>query len=186
MDVHLDAAAFKALSSRTRVELLKKLRDKPRSPTSLAHGMGLSVQAVDEHLRKLAAAGLAEKRKHAKWTYYALTPAGLHLVQPNRQPVYVLLGVSLLLLLASGLTVMDGLESPTAPSFQVVDAVVTSAPLSAKELQAQDTGPALAAAAPSPESAVRAELPWAAFFGFAGVAALLAAIVLWMRQNNRF
>ncbi|MDP2717360.1 MAG: winged helix-turn-helix domain-containing protein [Candidatus Micrarchaeota archaeon] len=216
MAVELDATAFKALSSKTRVELLKKLRDKPRSPTSLAHEMGLSVQAVDEHLRKLADAGLAEKRKHAKWTYYALTPAGQHLVAPSRQPVYVLLSIAFFLFMASTLTFMDAASATGAPAMadaaRAANAVAEKpaavpAPVNGvAESQAeptQDLGAASDMAkqtqdagamdnamaefdgrAPLPQPS--RELPWAGAFGFAGLSALVAAVVLWIRQNNRF
>lgn len=215
MAVELDAAAFKALSSKTRVELLKRLREKPRSPTSLSHETGLSVQAVDEHLRKLAAAGLAEKRKHAKWTYYALTPAGQHLVSPSRQPVYVLLSISFLLLAASALTFMDMAGASAEPGATALPAAGENPPaaISIAQEAAALPAPALSTAsdttkivpdarttdgasqtAESPASdgapleAVlpNRELPWAELFGFAGVAALVAALVLWVRQTNRF
>ncbi|MBI5225759.1 winged helix-turn-helix transcriptional regulator [Candidatus Micrarchaeota archaeon] len=104
MAVELDARAFKALSSPTRVELLKKLRHKPRSLTSLAYESKLSVQATDEHLHKLVTAGLVEKDKKSKWAYYQLTPAGASLVRTDRQPVYLMLAVSVMLLLAAAIT----------------------------------------------------------------------------------
>ena len=110
MVVQLDAHAFKALSSPTRVTLLKKLGVKPRSLTSLAEESGLSVQATDEHMHKLVGAGLVEKEKKAKRAYYRLSAAGRSLVQPDRQPVYLMLAVSFLLLLASGITWMQAPE----------------------------------------------------------------------------
>ncbi len=119
MAVELDSRAFKALSSKTRVALLKKMGAKPRSLSSLAGEAGLSVQATDEHLRKLAGAGLVEKTKTAKWAYYHLTDSGRSLVQPNRQPIYLLMGASILLLLASALTIMQNSSfAATAPAFQ--------------------------------------------------------------------
>ncbi len=102
MTVELNSQAFKVLSSSTRVALLKKIAEKPRSLTSLAQEMGLTVQSTDEHLRKLQAAGFVTKSRHAKWVYYQATPAGKQVVQPKSQTVYILLSVSFLLLLASG------------------------------------------------------------------------------------
>lgn len=103
MAVQLDARAFKALSSPTRVNLMKKLVVKPRSLSSLAEESGLSVQATDEHMHKLVQAGLVAKDKKSKWAYYQLTEAGRSLVQIDRQPVYLMLAVSMLLFLAAGL-----------------------------------------------------------------------------------
>jgi DNA-binding transcriptional ArsR family regulator len=204
MAVELDAAAFKALSSKTRVALLKKLKQKPRSLTSLAIESGLSVQAVDEHLRKLADAGLVEKRKHAKWSYYALSPSGLHLVQPNRQPVYVLLSISFFLLMASALTFVDqGITSKNnflpMEKGPVLSAEMPGEPvLSASTVQevdeAMDEGGSSGIEKDVKEKAVStnkstgeaSELPWASIFGFAGIAVLLAAVVLWVKKTNRF
>lgn len=103
MAVQLDSRAFKALSSPTRVNLLKKLGVKPRSLSSLAEEAGLSVQATDEHMHKLVQAGLVVKDKKSKWAYYQLTAAGRSLVQIDRQPVYLMLAVSMLLFLAAGI-----------------------------------------------------------------------------------
>lgn len=107
MAVQLDAQAFKALSSSTRVALLKKLGAKPRSLSSLAEEAGLSVQATDEHMHKLMQAGLVEKDKKSKWAYFRLTDSGRSLVSPDRQPVYLMLAVSMMLLLASAITWMQ-------------------------------------------------------------------------------
>lgn len=131
MAVQLDSRAFKALSSQTRVALLKKLVGKPRSLTALAQELGLSVQATDEHLRKLADAGLVEKDKKNKWAYYRLTPAGQSLVQPDRQPVYLMLAVSLLLFLAAGLSI-----SQNAPSFSAAALPTVQSPAALEKTSA--------------------------------------------------
>ncbi|MBI2445057.1 helix-turn-helix domain-containing protein [Candidatus Micrarchaeota archaeon] len=104
MAVQLDAQAFKALSSPTRISLLKKLYVKPRSLSSLAEESGLSVQATDEHMHKLVKAGLVQKDKKNKWAYYHLTASGRSLVAPDRQPVYLMLAASMMLLLAAAIT----------------------------------------------------------------------------------
>ncbi|MBI4361482.1 winged helix-turn-helix transcriptional regulator [Candidatus Micrarchaeota archaeon] len=186
MAVELDANAFKALSSERRVEILKALSKKPRSLTSLAHELKLSVQATDEHLRKLESAGLVQKSKHAKWTYYALDAKGAALLAPNRQPVYVLLSISILLLAAAGLTWLDG---------DRLVAYAAQTGVAESKAVAQDAEP-LAAAAPAEASDARtAEIqaesaptpsgfPWAYALGFSGFAFLLAAVIAWHRQNQ--
>ncbi|HLD76324.1 MAG TPA: winged helix-turn-helix domain-containing protein, partial [Candidatus Norongarragalinales archaeon] len=106
MPVELDSKAFKVLSSETRVTLLKKVAEKPRSLTALASEIGMTVQSTDEHLRKLQEAGFVTKTRHAKWAYYEATASGKQVVQPKSVAVHLLLGVSFLMLLASAATLL--------------------------------------------------------------------------------
>lgn len=198
MAVELDAKAFKALSSERRVDILKALAKKPRSLTSLSNELGLSVQATDEHLRKLESAGLVEKSKHAKWTYYALNAKGAALVAPNRQPVYVLLSISVLLLAAAGLSFMDqnawgqSFAAQAAPEQQEEAVASESQPVSAAQTadarvletaESSEAGVTESQAAP-PEPQMPA-FPWTYAFGFSGFGFLLAAVLVWHQQNQR-
>lgn len=188
MAVELDTNAFKALSSKRRVDMLKALGKKPRSLTSLANEMGLSVQAADEHLRKLQAAGLVEKQKHAKWTYYSLNPKGAALLAPNRQPVYVLLSISILLLAAAGMTWLDASKTayagPAGADAKNVDQ--DAQPLAAAQVAEQTNGRLATAAESQAETEPpQSGFPWAYALGFSGFGFLLAAVVAWHRQNPR-
>ncbi len=213
MAVQLDARAFKALSSPTRVTLLKKLGVKPRSLSSLAEEAGLSVQATDEHMHKLVQAGLVEKEKKAKWAYYRLSAAGRSLVTPDRQPVYLMLAVSLFLLLASAITWIQ--EPPMAPAAADYGALPelaqgramdTAAPASEKSLAVDATSASAPAfgtpsATPQPSGTVQAQavpapsetnadasvqtaaLPWTWVFAMGSFLSLTVAIFWWRRQG---
>jgi len=210
MAVELDARAFKALSSPTRVSLLKKLAAKPRSLSSLAEEEGLSVQATDEHMHKLVQAGLVEKEKKSKWAYYRLTPAGRSLVAPDRQPVYLMLAVSVMLLLAAAITwpqanapAAVGVKDAVAPQFtqsqpqdaQPLEASAKSAIITgdanASAPATADAGspmePVLTRAATEPvqmpSAAEPAKADWAALFGIGGLLAFLGAAYFWQKQR---
>ncbi len=96
--VVLDRQSFKALSSETRVSLLKRLSKGRRTASQLAGEFLLSVQSVSEHLGKLEAAGLIQRREEGrKWVYFELTAKGLG-VLGDRPNVLLLLALSLLLI----------------------------------------------------------------------------------------
>ncbi|MBI5229376.1 winged helix-turn-helix transcriptional regulator [Candidatus Micrarchaeota archaeon] len=97
--ITLDKNAFKALASETRVEVLKRLDYRRMTQSELAHLMGLSVQAISEHLEKLEDAGLVVRKDEGrKWVYYELTDKGYALLHPERKNFWVLLGISLLMI----------------------------------------------------------------------------------------
>lgn len=106
MIVELDSKAFKVLSSDSRVALLKKVAEKPRSLSALAQEMGLTVQSTDEHLRKLQASGFVSKSRHSKWVYYEATDSGKQVVQPKPQAIYLMLSLSFFMFMAAFATLM--------------------------------------------------------------------------------
>lgn len=76
---------FKALSNRTRLEILKGLKDPVNSfpaqdegdvlavgvcVSSIQEGVGLSQSTVSDYLATLQRAGLVEVRRIGQWTYY--------------------------------------------------------------------------------------------------------------------
>ncbi len=76
---------FKALSNRTRLEILKGLKDPARHfppqdegdvhtvgvcVSSIQEGVGLSQSTVSDYLATLQRAGLVEARRIGQWTYY--------------------------------------------------------------------------------------------------------------------
>lgn len=76
---------FKALSNRTRLDILKGLKDPARHfppqdegdvetvgvcVSSIQEGVGLSQSTVSDYLATLQRAGLVEVRRIGQWTYY--------------------------------------------------------------------------------------------------------------------
>lgn len=76
---------FKALSNRTRLEILKGLKDPVKHfppqdegdvhtvgvcVSSIQEGVGLSQSTVSDYLVTLQRAGLVEVRRIGQWTYY--------------------------------------------------------------------------------------------------------------------
>jgi DNA-binding transcriptional ArsR family regulator len=76
---------FKALSNRTRLEIVKGLKDPTRNfppqdegdvhvvgvcVSSIQEGVGLSQSTVSDYLATLQRAGLVEVRRIGQWTYY--------------------------------------------------------------------------------------------------------------------
>jgi len=76
---------FKALSNRTRLEILKRLKDPANSfppqdegdvhtvgvcVSSIQEGIGLSQSTVSDYLATLQRAGLVDVQRVGQWTYY--------------------------------------------------------------------------------------------------------------------
>ena len=76
---------FKALSNRTRLEILKRLKDPANNfppqdegdvhtvgvcVSSIQEGVGLSQSTVSDYLATLQRAGLVDVQRVGQWTYY--------------------------------------------------------------------------------------------------------------------
>ena len=83
---------FKALSNRTRLEILKGLKDPAKHfpaqdegdvnevgvcVSSIQEGVGLSQSTVSDYLATLQRAGLVEVRRIGQWTYYKRNEANI-------------------------------------------------------------------------------------------------------------
>ncbi|MFD4840063.1 ArsR/SmtB family transcription factor [Achromobacter sp. NPDC058515] len=83
---------FKALSNRTRLEILKGLKDPAKNfppqdegdvltvgvcVSSIQEGVGLSQSTVSDYLATLQRAGLVEARRIGPWTYYKRNEAAI-------------------------------------------------------------------------------------------------------------
>ncbi|MEM3400004.1 MAG: VWA domain-containing protein [Candidatus Micrarchaeia archaeon] len=73
-----DIELHKALSSETRFDLLKELKEGEKTPTYLSQKFGKSKSTIVEHLEKLEEAGLVEKveEEGKKFVFYRLTKKG--------------------------------------------------------------------------------------------------------------
>lgn len=70
-------AAFHALADPRRREILRLVRDQPRSVTEIAGQFDITQQAISLHLKVLRDAGLVAVRPHGQRRLYVVRPEGL-------------------------------------------------------------------------------------------------------------
>jgi DNA-binding transcriptional ArsR family regulator len=68
---------LKALAEPRRREILRLVRDEPRSVNEIAEQFDISQQAVSQHLQALKKAGLVAVRQDRQRRLYLLRPEGL-------------------------------------------------------------------------------------------------------------
>ncbi len=82
--IELDKSSFKALSSESRLKIIKILNNKDMRVTDIAEEIDLSKPTVSEHLKKLEKSELIKrKREDKKWVYYGLTDKAKSLLEPQ-------------------------------------------------------------------------------------------------------
>ncbi|MFP3946500.1 MAG: ArsR/SmtB family transcription factor [Halobacteriota archaeon] len=92
--IQLDREIMSALSSESRVAILKRIKDRQKTVTELANELDLSKSTVHKHVNKLSNAGLIERIENdSKWVYYRLTKKG-KLVQAGKAEAILLLSMS--------------------------------------------------------------------------------------------
>lgn len=90
--VTLDRAAFKALASDTRLDILRVLDGKKMSLKDISKATTLNKATLHEHLSKLHEVGLVKRkgREGRKWIYYKLSWKGECLLHPENTRIVVL------------------------------------------------------------------------------------------------
>ena len=82
--MEIDRKTLKALAADTRLDILKSLGNRRKTPSELSKELNLATSTVTEHLDKLEEAGLIEREETGhKWIYYNLTAKGSSLVKPK-------------------------------------------------------------------------------------------------------
>jgi DNA-binding transcriptional ArsR family regulator len=71
------ATVYRALGDETRLELVSRLTQGPKSMTELSEGLPITRQAVAKHLFVLEEAGLAHGRQQGRARIWVLQPAKL-------------------------------------------------------------------------------------------------------------
>jgi DNA-binding transcriptional ArsR family regulator len=74
-------AALRALAEPRRQEILRLVRDEPRSVGEIAEHFEITQQAVSQHLQVLREAGLVAVRKDGQRRLYLVRPEGLATVE---------------------------------------------------------------------------------------------------------
>jgi DNA-binding transcriptional ArsR family regulator len=70
-------AAFQALAEPRRREILRLVRDRPRSVNEIAERFDVTQQAISQHLKVLKDAGLVAVRPDGQRRLYVVRPEGL-------------------------------------------------------------------------------------------------------------
>lgn len=123
LELPLDDALLKVLSSESRREILRLLRERRMTGAELATRLDLGKPAVAEHLKKLQEAELIERfdDPERRWVYYNLSARGRGILEPQRVRFYLVMAVAALGLmvgvaLALGLVVlMQGAPAGAGP-----------------------------------------------------------------------
>jgi DNA-binding transcriptional ArsR family regulator len=103
--ITLDAQAFKALASDTRLQLMKLLDRRPMTVSELSRETTLNKATLLEHLEKLSAASLAERLEdERKWVYYQLTWRGKRILHPEKITIALMLSTGMATLATAALS----------------------------------------------------------------------------------
>ncbi|MBI5347491.1 MAG: winged helix-turn-helix transcriptional regulator [Candidatus Aenigmarchaeota archaeon] len=122
--ITLDRKAFRALSSATRIEILKKLGSRRMTLTELSNALGMTPSTVKEHLDALCSSELIEQKDEGrKWKYYALTKKGRNITSPAEKRVFIILGISAIAFIAG----LVGFFRRTAPLMLRAESTVKGA-----------------------------------------------------------
>jgi DNA-binding transcriptional ArsR family regulator len=82
--MELGGKEIKALSSDTRVMIMKSLGGRRKMPSELSREFSMAPSTIVEHLHVLERSGLIKKIETGhKWKYYELTDKGKNLVRPK-------------------------------------------------------------------------------------------------------
>ena len=93
-DIVLDSDDLAALSSKTRIAILKVIDKKDSTITELAEELGISKASVHAHVAELESSGLIEADKVRKWHPYSLTKKGREILHPHKNTrVVIMLGL---------------------------------------------------------------------------------------------
>lgn len=116
--MEIDRKTLKALGAETRMNILKSLKQRRKTPSELARELKLSSPTILEHLNKLEGADLVERVETGhKWVYYTLTKKGINLIKPRFPTQFVIiLGISLLLVFAFSYPIFFGSQAGTLTS----------------------------------------------------------------------
>lgn len=107
--MQLDSRKFKALSSETRLRIIKNLEKRRMTLSELATELSMHVSTVKQHLDSLQTAGLVELNDEGrKWKYYSLTHDAKSLTSPYINEVKVVFPLSIILILL-GFTMLQPL-----------------------------------------------------------------------------
>ncbi len=99
-DITLTKKSFDALSSDSRIKILKLLNERQMTLSELARRLRMSKSTVSQHIEKLLEAELVVKKQHGKWVYYALSDTGRKILNSRVLRVRIIISIGVALILA--------------------------------------------------------------------------------------
>lgn len=102
--MEIDRQTLKALAADTRLDILKSLGKRRKTPSELSKELNLATSTVVEHLNKLEEAGLIRREETGhKWIYYNLTEKGSSLVKPRIPMNFVIVLTVCIIIFVAGM-----------------------------------------------------------------------------------
>lgn len=136
--ITLDRAAFKVLSSDTRVSILRLLEKRRMTLSEMAKQLNMRASTITEHLDALKKAGLIEQKDEGrKWKYYELTRKGKDIISPVEKSVFIVLALSAVFIIFSSYNILGGFSTYSLQSLEAGESEKVLGP--AEEL-VTDTG----------------------------------------------
>lgn len=124
----LDSETFKALSSKTRISLLRLLENGRRTLTDLSRETGLAKTTIQFHVENLMKVDLVRKENEGrKWLYYSLTRKGKSILNPDVKKIQIILALSVTCLVIAIATL--SLYALGGEDSQTQDAMSTAEPV---------------------------------------------------------
>ncbi len=120
---------FKALSSDTRINIIKLLHERNHTLSEISAKLDMSSPTIKQHIETLLKSDLIQQKDEGrKWKYYCLTRKGKKLVEPENEPkIMILLAASIVgmlflvyIIFGTGTGALAGSEMQfTAPTTEV-------------------------------------------------------------------
>ena len=116
-EISLSTNEFKALSSKTRTNILKMLDERNYTLSELSAKTGMAPPTVKQHTTILADAGFIElKDEGRKWKYYSLTDKGQKVIESKKKQTGILIVLSSTIIVCLlALTIMQFTGISSAP-----------------------------------------------------------------------
>jgi len=186
---------IKALSSDTRIGILKSLRERRKTVTELSQEMGLSKSTVHEHIGMLLEQQLIDKNENYtnKWVYYELTRKGQDLFAQNGKQFVLLLSSVLLGVLGVFSLLFSAMQSQASALGGQARNAASPAAQPAVEKAAEGAYDAVASSEAMGETAqaaveqmqtVQQHFDPALYFGVVLVVLALVLFLLWLRKKS--
>ncbi|PIN99289.1 MAG: hypothetical protein COT90_00225 [Candidatus Diapherotrites archaeon CG10_big_fil_rev_8_21_14_0_10_31_34] len=116
---------FKALSSDTRIEIIKLLNERNYTLSELSSKLKMSSPTIKQHLELLVNSDLIKQQDEGrKWKYYSLTRKGKKLSEPESHNIMILLSATIIgclflvyIIFGTNLVMNSGMSAPEKTSF---------------------------------------------------------------------